>query len=74
MRIKRFCPICKKPVAYERGQEIPPHFPFCGERCKLIDLGKWIDEDYRVSETLRSDDRSERGKDDAGDGDSDSVS
>ena len=22
--------------------------PFCGERCKLIDLGKWLGEEYRV--------------------------
>ena len=24
-----------------------PSFPFCGERCRLIDLGRWLDEDYR---------------------------
>jgi len=24
------------------------HRPFCSERCKLIDLGRWIDEEYRV--------------------------
>ncbi len=23
-------------------------WPLCSERCRLIDLGKWIDEDYRV--------------------------
>ena len=22
--------------------------PFCGERCRLIDLGKWLGEEYRV--------------------------
>ncbi len=22
--------------------------PFCSETCKLIDLGKWIDEEYRI--------------------------
>ena len=25
------------------------HFPFCSERCRLIDLGAWLDGDYRVS-------------------------
>jgi endogenous inhibitor of DNA gyrase (YacG/DUF329 family) len=23
-------------------------FPFCSPRCKLLDLGKWLDEDYRI--------------------------
>ena len=43
------CPICKKPVAEpaERGSP-PPHFPFCGERCKLIDLGRWLDGKYQI--------------------------
>jgi hypothetical protein len=25
-----------------------PFWPFCSERCKLIDLGKWASEQYRV--------------------------
>lgn len=37
------CPICKKPVEWNN-----PQMPFCSERCQLIDLGKWADEDYRV--------------------------
>ena len=37
------CPICKKKV--EMGAE---DFPFCSERCKLIDLGKWSSEEYRI--------------------------
>jgi endogenous inhibitor of DNA gyrase (YacG/DUF329 family) len=24
--------------------------PFCSERCKLADLGRWLSEDYRVPE------------------------
>ena len=23
-------------------------FPFCSERCRLLDLGKWLDGEYRV--------------------------
>jgi len=23
-------------------------FPFCSERCRLIDLGKWLDEEHRI--------------------------
>lgn len=37
------CPICKKKVAM--GAE---DFPFCSERCKMIDLGKWSSEEYRI--------------------------
>lgn len=38
------CPICKKLVAV--GAE---DFPFCGERCRLTDLGKWASGQYVVS-------------------------
>ena len=46
------CPICKKPVEEPRpkaggaiGKSI---VPFCSERCKLIDLGRWLDGKYQV--------------------------
>lgn len=39
------CPICKREVAPRREN---PAFPFCSERCKLIDLGKWLGEEYKV--------------------------
>jgi len=38
------CPICKREV-----HEGAPDYPFCSERCRLIDLGKWASEDYRIS-------------------------
>jgi endogenous inhibitor of DNA gyrase (YacG/DUF329 family) len=43
------CPICKKPVP-ERDDPANPNrfFPFCSERCKLIDLGRWLGEKYRI--------------------------
>jgi endogenous inhibitor of DNA gyrase (YacG/DUF329 family) len=25
-----------------------PEFPFCSSKCKLIDLGRWLGENYRV--------------------------
>ena len=25
-----------------------PHRPFCSERCKLIDLGAWLDEQHAI--------------------------
>jgi endogenous inhibitor of DNA gyrase (YacG/DUF329 family) len=39
------CPICKKPAA-PRGEN--PSFPFCSRRCKAVDLGQWLNEEYRV--------------------------
>jgi uncharacterized protein len=39
------CPTCGKPVAWSRLQRWRP---FCSERCKLIDLGDWIDERHRI--------------------------
>jgi hypothetical protein len=38
------CPICKKKTTWEEN----PWRPFCSERCKLIDLGKWASEEYKV--------------------------
>jgi hypothetical protein len=38
------CPICKKKTTWEEN----PWRPFCSERCKLIDLGKWVTEDYKI--------------------------
>ncbi len=32
-----------------------PFFPFCSERCKLIDLGKWVEEEHRIEEPLTPD-------------------
>ena len=44
------CPICKNPVAEPQGQGSPTskQFPFCSERCKLIDLGRWLDGKYQI--------------------------
>jgi uncharacterized protein len=43
------CPTCKKEIAQPReGEELPKFFPFCCERCKLIDLGRWLSGKYQV--------------------------
>jgi endogenous inhibitor of DNA gyrase (YacG/DUF329 family) len=46
--MKHQCPICRKPV----DSAIHPEFPFCSERCRLLDLGNWASEKYVVSEPL----------------------
>ena len=42
------CPTCKKPVAPPAAGEPMGNFPFCSDRCKLIDLGRWLDGKYKV--------------------------
>jgi hypothetical protein len=58
------CPICKKPVTGPNDPASPnPFFPFCSDRCKLIDLGRWLDGKYQipVSETPSAEKRGEDG-------------
>lgn len=39
------CPTCKH--AANAGRDNPWR-PFCSERCKLVDLGRWLDGDYAI--------------------------
>ena len=39
------CPRCGAPVPWTEASK---YKPFCSERCKLIDLGEWAAERYRV--------------------------
>jgi uncharacterized protein len=41
------CPTCRKLVTKE-----DEHFPFCSDRCRLIDLGKWASGKYRISSPI----------------------
>jgi len=44
------CPVCKKEVTAADDPWVPsPFFPFCSDRCRLIDLGRWLEEKYRIS-------------------------
>ncbi|MFY9753621.1 MAG: DNA gyrase inhibitor YacG [Candidatus Acidiferrales bacterium] len=43
--MQRRCPICKKPTDSETHAD----FPFCSERCRLLDLGNWASEKYVIS-------------------------
>jgi len=45
------CPTCKRRVRVlqEHPSKLPRFFPFCSERCKLIDLGAWLDAGYRIA-------------------------
>lgn len=43
MKIK--CPGCRKESKWEEN----PFRPFCSERCKLIDLGAWASDGYKIA-------------------------
>ena len=38
------CPRCRRQTQFEGN----PWRPFCSQRCKLIDLGQWADESFRI--------------------------
>ena len=38
------CPTCGKSIEWKDN----PFRPFCSERCRLVDLGKWVEGEYRV--------------------------
>jgi uncharacterized protein len=42
------CPICKTTTDSERNKE----FPFCSDRCRMMDLGNWSSEKYVVSDPI----------------------
>ncbi len=46
MEVKKTrCPICKKEAAWDNN----PSRPFCSERCRIMDLGTWASEGYRIA-------------------------
>jgi len=56
------CPTCKKDVAPDVKS-----FPFCSERCRLVDLGNWLDGRYRIAS--QTDERKPDGDDSDGEKD-----
>ena len=47
-KLKLKCPICKKVVTSKEAG-----FPFCSDRCRLIDLGKWASGGYVISSPVQ---------------------
>ena len=50
----RRCPTCRQEV----GDDSPAK-PFCSDRCRMVDLGRWMDESYRVSRPIEEADLDE---------------
>jgi len=51
------CPVCDADVKLDAT----PTVPFCSERCRLIDLGRWLDEAYSLPEQKQSEDDEDEG-------------
>ncbi len=47
MQVSMKCPICKRTTVSTDEDS-----PFCSERCRLIDLGNWASESYKVPAVL----------------------
>lgn len=39
------CPACRRPAI---PRESNPAWPFCSDRCRLVDLSRWLGEEYRI--------------------------
>lgn len=51
------CPQCGELVEWTSSN---PFRPFCSERCKMLDLGQWASDGYRVPANVkREEDREE---------------
>lgn len=42
------CPTCKKVISMPDGGPKPEAFPFCSDRCRMVDLGRWLNGDYYI--------------------------
>jgi len=42
--MKHKCPRCRTEADWEGN----PDRPFCSEKCRLIDLGQWANEEFRI--------------------------
>jgi len=65
--IRGRCPICSRTFEAQ-SLDAHPSFPFCSPRCRLVDLGRWIDGAYAIpageapvegEPTVRDDDEDE---------------
>jgi endogenous inhibitor of DNA gyrase (YacG/DUF329 family) len=54
--VKRRCPSCGR-LFQPKADD--PFLPFCSERCKLIDLGDWLNEQHRIPSDEAPDDLSD---------------
>ena len=49
--VERACPVCRKKFRVRRDKlqdRSVSFYPFCSQRCRMVDLGRWLDADYRL--------------------------
>ena len=53
--MNRKCPACNKPVEAPADNKADESncLPFCSERCKLVDLGAWLEEEYKIASQIQ---------------------
>ena len=51
------CTICGRVVRYE--PPLPRQYPFCSERCQMVDLGRWLQEEYTIDRHVTPEDLGE---------------
>jgi endogenous inhibitor of DNA gyrase (YacG/DUF329 family) len=52
------CPRCGTLIRWKGNS----YRPFCSQRCKLIDLGRWVDEQYHIDGEKAADDDQKEGR------------
>jgi endogenous inhibitor of DNA gyrase (YacG/DUF329 family) len=52
------CAICRVEIQHEGG--LPDLYPFCCERCRMVDLGLWLREAYSIDRDLTPEDVPDR--------------
>lgn len=63
--MKHKCPICKKVLKPPPGKDPAKQnfYPFCSKRCKLVDLGAWLDAKYKIiSKASKAENNDESGQ------------
>jgi endogenous inhibitor of DNA gyrase (YacG/DUF329 family) len=63
--MKHKCPICHNTIKAkpEEKSEETTFYPFCSRRCKLVDLGAWLDAEYKISQSQEAVEPSNTGQD-----------
>lgn len=49
------CPTCRKPVAMSELGKPGSAFPFCSDRCRLVDLNRWLTGRYQIPVEIEDD-------------------
>jgi endogenous inhibitor of DNA gyrase (YacG/DUF329 family) len=73
--MRRRCPTCRKVIsaAIQEQSRLEKFYPFCSNRCKLIDLGQWLDGKYKIVSKLRPEDSEQTGDVSANERDKDEI-